>query len=196
MRLFSKKSCPICGGKTGFITYRLAGNEKICQSCEKMLRGRFDLVRQGAAFRDTLNDLDLCRAKQMTEEMKAVQREDLARFGNTCTGVMSVLETFSVPTVGLDEGGSEITALGGRPVALGFCEKGSFKQGDSVRIIGKDCKKETVILKLIPCTGAYPFEEELIAGVHKTECMENTNAWLILDLEKDEIDKQDKIVIG
>ncbi|MBR2366644.1 MAG: hypothetical protein IKA78_05690, partial [Oscillospiraceae bacterium] len=94
------------------------------------------------------------------------------------------------------EGGPEITALSGRPVALGFCEKGSFKQGDSVRIIGKDCKKETVILKLIPCTGAYPFEEELIAGVHKTECMENTNAWLILNLEKDEIDKQDKIVRG
>ena len=196
MGLFSKKSCPICGGKTGFITYRLAGDEKICQSCEKMLRGRFNLVRQGAAFRDTLNDLDLCRAKQMTEEMKAVQREDLARFGNTYTGVMAVLETFSVPTVGLDEGGPEITALSGRPVALGFCEKGSFKQGDSVRIIGKDCKKETVILKLIPCTGAYPFEEELIAGVHKTDCTENTNAWLVLDVEKDEIDKQDKIVIG
>ena len=66
MGLFGKKVCPICGGKTGFITYRLAGDEKICQSCEKMLRGRFNLVRQGAAFRDTLNDLDLCRAKQMT----------------------------------------------------------------------------------------------------------------------------------
>ena len=196
MGLFGKKACPICGGKTGFITYRLAGDEKICQSCEKMLRGRFNLVRQGAAFRDTLGDLDLCRAKQMIDEMKTVQREDIARFGKTYTGVMSVLETFSVPTVGLDEGGPEITALGGRPVALGFCEYGSFKQGDSVRIIGKDCKKEAMILKLIPCTGAYPFEEELIAGVHKTECMENTNAWLILDLEKDEIDKQDKIVIG
>ena len=196
MGLFSKKSCPICGGKTGFITYRLAGDVKICQSCEKMLRGRFNLVRQGAAFRDTLGDLDLCRAKQMIDEMKTVQREDIASFGKTCTGVMSVLETFSVPIVGLDEGGPEITALGGRPVALGFCEKGSFKQGDSVRIIGKDCKKEAVILKLIPCTGAYPFEEELIAGVHKTECMENTNAWLILNLEKEEIDKQDKIVIG
>ncbi|MBR2041764.1 MAG: hypothetical protein IJ945_05290, partial [Oscillospiraceae bacterium] len=61
---------------------------------------------------------------------------------------------------------------------------------------GKDCKKEAVILKLIPCTGAYPFEEELIAGVHKTDCTENTNAWLVLDIEKDEIDKQDKIVIG
>ena len=196
MGSFGKKVCPICGGKTGFITYRLAGDEKICQSCEKMLRGRFNLVRQGAAFRDTLGDLDLCRAKQMIDEMKTVQREDIASFGKTCTGVMSVLETFSVPIVGLDEGGPEITALGGRPVALGFCEKGSFKQGDSVRIIGKDCKKETVILKLIPCTGAYPFEEELIAGVHKTECMENTNAWLILNLEKDEIDKQDKMVIG
>ena len=196
MGLFGKKVCPICGGKTGFITYRLAGDEKICQSCEKLLRGRFNLVRQGAAFRDTLNDLDLCRAKQMIDGMKAVQREDIARFGNTYTGVMSVLETFSVPTVGLDEGGPEITALGGRPAMLGFCEKGSFKQGDSVRIIGKDCKKETVILKLIPCTGAYTFEEELIAGAHKTECTENANAWLILNLEKDEIDKQDKIVIG
>lgn len=50
MGLFSKKACPICGGKTGCITYRLAGNEKICQSCEKMLRGRYNLVRQGAAF--------------------------------------------------------------------------------------------------------------------------------------------------
>ena len=194
MGLFGKKSCPICGGKTGFITYRLAGDEKICQSCEKMLRGRFDIVKQGAAFRDTLNDLDLYRAKQMTEEMKAVQREDLARFGNTYTGVMSVLETFSVPTVGLDEGGPEIAALGGRPVALGFCEYGSFKQGDRVRILGKDCKKETVILKLIPCTGAYPFEEELIAGAHKTECAENTNAWLVLGLESEDVNGQHKIV--
>ena len=65
MGLFGKKSCPICGGKTGFITYRLAGDEKICQSCEKMLRGRYNFVRQGVAFRDTLGDLDLCRAKQV-----------------------------------------------------------------------------------------------------------------------------------
>ena len=126
--------------------------------------------------------------------MKNVQREDIACFGNSYTGVMSVLETFSVPTVGLDEGGSEITALGGRPVALGFCECGSFKQGDSVRIIGKDCKKEAVILKLVPCTGAYPFEEELIAGVHKTDCTENTNAWLVLGLESEDVNGQHKIV--
>ena len=194
MGLFGKKVCPICGGKTGFITYRLAGDEKICQSCEKMLRGRFDIVKQGAAFRDTLNDLDLYRAKQMIDGMKAVQREDIARFGNTYTGVMSVLETFSVPTVGLDEGGSEIAALGGRPIALGFCEYGSFKQGDRVHILGKDCEKETVILKLIPCTGAYPFEEELIAGAHKIECAENTNAWLVLDLESEDVNGQHKIV--
>lgn len=195
MGLFSKKVCPICGGKTGFITYRLAGDEKICQSCEKLLRGRYNLVRQGAAFRDTLNDTGLYQAKKIIDEMKDVQRKDIARFGNTYTGVMSVLETFSVPSVGLDEGGPEVTALGGRPAALGFCEYGSFKQGDHVRILGKDCEKETTILKLIPCTGAYPFEEELIAGAHKTECAENTNAWLVLDLEEDEIDKQNKIVI-
>lgn len=194
MGLFGKKSCPICGGKTGFVTYRLAGDEKICQSCEKMLRGRYNLVRQGAAFRDTLNDLDFYRAKQMIDEMKAVQCEDVARFGNTYAGVISVLETFSVPTVGLDESGPEIRALGGRPVTLGFCEYGSFRQGERVRILGKNGEKETTVLQLIPCTGAYPFEEELIAGAHKTECRENTNAWLVLDLENGMIDRQDKII--
>lgn len=196
MGLFRKKVCPICGGKTGMITWRLAGGEKICSSCEKLLRGRYDLVRQGAAFRDTLNDLDLSRAKQMIEEMKAAQRDDMARFGRTYTGVMSVLETFSVPDAGLEEGGGEILSLSGRPVALGFCEYGSFRQGDRVRILGRDREAETIVLKLIPCTGAYPFEEELIAGAHKTECAENTNAWLVLDLAKGEIGRQDKILIS
>ena len=194
MGLFGKKVCPICGGKTGLITYRLAGNEKICQSCEKLLRGRYNLERQGAAFRDALNDLDLCRAKQMISEIKADQREDISRLGNTYTGVISVLDTFTVPTVGLDEGGPEITALGGRPVALGFCEFGSFRQGERVRILGKEREKETAILKLIPCTGAYPFEEELIAGVHKTECTENVNAWLVLDADNGDLECRDKIV--
>ena len=194
MGLFSKKVCPICGCKTGFITYRLAGNEKICQSCEKMLRGRYNLIRQGAAFHDTLNELGFQQAKKIIDEMKAVRREDISRFGNKYIGVISVLETFSVPAVGLEDGGVEITALGGRPVALGFCEYGSFKQGDRILILGKDCEKETRILKLIPCTGAYPFEEELIAGVHKTECLENTNAWLVLDLENGIIARKDKII--
>lgn len=187
MGLFSKKPCMICGGRTGMITYRLAGGEKICNSCEKLLRGRYNLVRQGAAFRDTLNELDLYRAKQIIDKMKASQREDIVRFGNTYTGIISVLEAFSVPCVGLDEGGPEITSLCGKPAVLGFCEYGSFRQGDRVSIIGGECQKETTILKLIPCTGAYPFEEELIAGIHKTECYENTNAWLVLDLENDEI---------
>ena len=194
MGLFSKKPCSICGEKTGMITYRLAGDEKICQSCEKMLRGRYNLVRQGAAFRDTLNELDFYRAKQIIDGMKAVQREDIARFCNTYTGVISVLESFFVPTVGLEEGGVEVTALAGKPVAIGFCEYGSFKQGDRVHVLGKEREKETTILKLIPCNGAYPFEEELIVGAHKTECAENTNAWLVLDLENGEIECQDRIV--
>lgn len=194
MGLFGKKVCPICKNKTGFITYRLAGNEKICQSCEKLLRGRYDLVRQGAAFRDTLGDLDLCRAELTINEMKAVQREDIARFGGKYAAFMSVSETFYVPAAGLGESDPGIAALVGRPVALGFCEYGSFKQGDRVRILGKGREKETSILKLIPCTGAYPFEEELIAGAHKTECAENTNAWLVLDLRSGDIECGDKIL--
>ena len=125
------------------IAYRLAGGEKICNSCEKLLRGRYNLVRQGAAFRDTLNELDLYRAKQIIDKMKASQREDIVRFGNTYTGIISVLETFSVPGVGLVEGGPEITSLCGKPVVLGFCEYGSFRQGDRVSIIGGECQKET-----------------------------------------------------
>ena len=194
MGLFGKKICAICGGKTGIITFRLAEDEKICTSCEKLLRGRFDLVRQGTAFRDTLNELELFNAKQIIDEMKALQQEDITRFASSCSGIISVLETFSVPTVGLNEGGAEIKALGGRIVALGFCEYGSFKQGDRIKVLGKGREKEATIIKLIPCTGAYPFEEELITGAHKTECAENTNAWLILNFENGEISRQDKIL--
>lgn len=196
MGLFSKKVCPICGGKTGMISWRLAGGERICTCCEKLLRGRYNLVRQGAAFRDALNDLDVHRAKQIIDGMRALQRDDMVRFGHTYTGVMSVLETFSVPDAGLEEGGGEILSLSGRPVVLGFCEYGSFRQGDRVHVLGKGRETETTVLKLIPCTGAYPFEEELIAGAHGTECAENTTAWLVLDLAKGEIDQQDKILIS
>lgn len=193
MGLFSKKACPICGGKTGCITYRLAGNEKICQSCEKLLRGRYNLVRQGAVFHDTLHELGLYRAKQIIDEMKSRQHEDVARFSGFYAGIISVLETFTVPANGLDEGGTDIVSLGDHPVVLGFCEFGSFKQGDHVHIFINGYEKETEILKLIPCTGAYPFEEELIAGVHKTECAENTNAWLVLNFE-DKVKSGDIIV--
>lgn len=178
------------------ITYRLAGGEKICQSCEKLFRGRFDLVRQGAAFRDTLNDLDLVRAKQIADGMKAAQNEDIDRFGDRYAGIGSVNDVFTVPTFGLDEGGPETVSLGGKPVALVFCEYGRFRQGDRVRILGEEGEKEATVLRLIPCTGAYPFEEYLIAGHHKTECTENTNAWLILEGEKCIPARGDKILLS
>ncbi len=194
MRLFRKKPCPLCGGKTGWITFRLAEGEKICTSCEKLLRGRYNLARNGAAFRDMLNDLRFAQAKEIIDEMKTVQREDTARFGASCSGVMTVLETFSVPGAGLDEGGAEIAALGGRPAALCFCEFGSFRQGERIQILGRNGEINATIRKLIPCTGAYPFEEELIAGAHKTHCEENSNAWLVFDLENGDFQANDKIV--
>ena len=182
MGLFSKKPCPLCGGKTGAITYRLAGNEKICRSCERMLRGMYNFVRKGAAFHDTLYELDLNRAKRTIDDMKARQQEDAARFSGIYSGILSVLDTFTVPAIGLEEGGPDIVSLGGHPVVLGFCECGSFRQGDHVLLFINGCEKETEILKLIPCNGAYPFEEELIVGAHETECEENTNAWLVMNI--------------
>jgi len=198
LSLFGKKICPICGGKAGIVSYRLAGGEKICASCEKMLRGTYDLVRVGAAFRDTLSDLELYRAKRIIDEMKAVQREDTLRFGDLYTGVISVTDAFTVPASGLEEGGAEIVSLGGKPAAFGVCEFGSFLQLDWARVLSRKNgnEYEAAILKLIPCTGAYPFEAELIAGIHKTECAANTNAWLVLELENGAISCGDRIVKG
>ena len=194
MSIFHKKTCPICSGKLGILSYRLAKGEKICPACEKLLRGKFDLIRQGAAFHDTLNELDLYQAKQMITEMKTIQRDDIARFGTVCHGIMSVWDTFAVPSIGLEESGEEIAALCGKPVVLGFCEYGIFTQGDSVWIQSGNHEQKAQILRLIPCTGAYPFIEELFAGVHKTECTANTNAWLIFDLEENAVETKMKII--
>lgn len=194
MGLFRKRICPLCGGKVGVISYSLAGGEKICTGCEMLLRGRYDLARRGASFHDTLADLDGYRAKRLIDEMKTMQREDIAALSGRYAAVIGVLETFSVPSFGLEEGGSAIAALGGKPVALGFCEYGVFSQGDRVIVLDGEGERTTAVLKLIPCTGAYPFEEYLIDDSHSRKCEADTNAWLILDLDPAAIAPGCKIV--
>lgn len=194
MGIFAKKTCPLCGNKTGILSFRIANGEKICSACEKKLRGRYDMIRRGAVFYDTLEKLNAAQGKQIVEKMMANQESDIAKLGSKYKNIVSVLDTFAVPSAGLDRGGDEITALGGKCTALSFCELGAFKQGDAVHIIGQEGKKEATILKLIPCTGAYPFETELIEGIHKTAFSENTNAWLVLNIDNAEIKTGDIIV--
>lgn len=194
MFLFKKKSCFVCGEKVGFSALRLAGDEKICSKCEALLRGNYNLVRRGAAFYDTLSELDPFYAKQIIEEMRATQKEDIAHYDGVYSGIVSIINKAYVPSQGLEEGGEEIACLCGKPVFIGFCEKGSFQEGDKIKVIGKDCEEEATIIKLIPCTGAYPFEEELIANAYEKQCGQNSNAWIILDISHDNVGVCDKIV--
>jgi len=193
MGFLNKKSCPLCGGGLSFFSLRIAGGEKICSCCEKLLRGRYDMQRQGAVFRDTLEELDPAKAKSIVDGMRAVQRGDIEKYGGMYAGISSVLSVFAVPA-SIGEEGKELAALGGKCVALCFCEAGSFSQGDPVSILADGSVRQTAILRLIPCTGAYPFEEELIEGSHKTLCPENSNAWLVLDLGPGAVDAGAKIV--
>ena len=191
---FRKKYCPVCGEKLGTFALSVANGVKICYNCEKMLRGRFDMVRRGAAFYDELADIDITKAKSIIDEMKKIQGEDIEKYGKDYDNIFRVLNVSTLSAKGLEEGGREIVALDGKCVAYGFCENGSFKKGEKVKIIGGGHTKETVILKLVPCSGAYPLEEELIVGGHKNEITVNKNAWLVLDTVESEISAEERIV--
>lgn len=194
MSLFKKKACCICGVKIGFSALCLAGDKKICTACEALLRGNYNFIRRGAAFYDTLAELDPYFAKQIIDEMKETQREDIARYDDIYSGIISVINKSYVPLSGLEEGGLDISDLLGKPVYIGFCEKGTFNEGDKVRIIGRNCEEDTTIIKLIPCTGAYSFEEELISKSYVNRYAQNHNAWMILGTCHDNIEIHDKIV--
>ncbi len=194
MSLFRKKTCPVCGGPLGVFALRVADGVKICSVCERMLRDRYGMTQQGAVLADGLWELDVAEAKRIIEQRRAEQAADRERYRGRYTSVLAVSGVFGVPTEGLTEGGAEAVALGGRCVAAGFCETGSFRQGDRVTVLGEE-PLETAVLRLIPCTGAYPFEEELIAGIHRKTVEEGWNAWLVLDLPEGRVRPGDRIVL-
>ncbi len=99
-----------------------------------------------------------------------------------------------MPKEGLDEGGGEIAALGGRCAVRGFCEAGTFGKNDRVLRLRGSEERETAVLALVPCTGEYSFETLLIAGAHKDTVDANANAWLVLDIEAKDVRPGDKIV--
>lgn len=194
MGLFGKKICPTCAGKLGFFSYRIAGGEKICCDCQKMLRGKYDMIQRGAVFYDKLEELDLDTAKRIIETMKKELENDAEKLGAMYPDICAVSETFTVPTEGLEEGGERIVALGGKCVALAFCEFGAFCKGDTVRVLGQTEEYDALILDLVPCKGVYPFCTELISGAHKTEVTQGENAWLVLDLQAGGASVSDRIV--
>ena len=194
MSLFGKKACPVCNNKIGFFAFSVADDVKICSACEKLLRGKYNMVKQGAVFFDTLETLDIEKAIRIINDMKDSQKEDILKLSDKYKNIISVLDSFAASPDALDEGGKEIKKLYGKYVALSFCELGTFKEGDRVTIFTENSEAETDILSLIPCTGAYPFENELVVGIHKKEVFENSNAWLVLDIDYDKNIKINKIV--
>lgn len=195
MMLFCKKMCPLCRDKRAAASLRLAGGEAICPDCEKLLRGSYDLEKKGFAFCDTLQELDFSLAKQMVDELKAEQRKAILRFRHAYAGIISVLKVYSVPAAELKKCGSEPDMQNKISVVLGFCAYGVFSEGERVRIIGRKNETEATVLKLIPCTESNSFFDELTEGSHKTECLQNNKAWLVLDCSPKSIGVHDRIAV-
>ncbi len=194
MGLFKNKSCPACGGKLGILSFRVADGVKICSACETMLRGSYNITIRGAGHYDELQSLDIGKAKDIIEAMKKEQSRDIAELSGRYGSIMTVTEVFTVPKEGLDEGGGEIAALGGRCAVRGFCEAGSFSKNDRVLLLGGGGEREARILALVPCRGVYSFETALIAGAHKDTVEANSNAWLATDIDRGEVHAGDRIV--
>lgn len=195
-----KKRCPICGGEMGLFSTKLLRDGEICESCEQMIRGQFDIEeywrrRLGTDGRhredyklvhdDPMSCMTVDEVRAMIEEKKALSAEAEAEFGFDYDNLARVESCFSIAPGPLQVGIKRSRELKGRVVATSMIVSGEMKRGDAVTLISGGWQEQTTVLDVIPCSSSSTFETELGANIGKHKAGEGVNAWVILDVTVD-----------
>ena len=202
MALFGRKKknaecCPICGKELSFFSGVVISDGIICEDCEKMIRGQFDIEeywkrRFGTdgyeredwkkSTSDPLKAMTVEEIKAMINEKKAERTQVVEEIGGDCEAIAKVEKTFSIAPKPLDVGMKRAKAFKNRIVATSFIMSGELCRGDAVTVSFDGADMTTTILDVIECSSANTFETELRANIGKHKAQAGISAWIILDV--------------
>lgn len=143
MGLFEKKKkdaerCPICGKEISFFSGLVIADGTICDDCEKMVRGQFNIEEYYGrenwkiSTSDPLKAMTVEELKDMINEKKAEQTQVVEEIGGDYAAIAKVEKTFGIAPKATDVGLKRAKALKNRIVATSYIMSGEFSRGDPV----------------------------------------------------------------
>ena len=193
MGLFEKKKkdaerCPICGKEISFFSGLVIVDGTICDDCEKMVRGQFNIEEYYGrenwkiSTSDPLKAMTVEELKDMINEKKAEQTQVVEEIGGDYAAIAKVEKTFGIAPKAMDVGLKRAKALKNRIVATSYIMSGEFSRGDAVTVSFDGADMTTTILDVIECSSSSTFETVLDANFGKHKAKEGVSAWIILDV--------------
>lgn len=145
MGLFEKKKkdaerCPICGKEISFFSGLVIADGTICDDCEKMVRGQFNIEEYYGrenwkiSTSDPLKAMTVEELKDMINEKKAEQTQVVEEIGGDYAAIAKVEKTFGIAPKATDVGLKRAKALKNRIVATSYIMSGEFSRGDAVTV--------------------------------------------------------------
>lgn len=115
MGLFEKKKkdaerCPICGKEISFFSGLVIADGTICDDCEKMVRGQFNIEEYYGrenwkiSTSDPLKAMTVEELKDMINEKKAEQTQVVEEIGGDYAAIAKVEKTFGIAPKATDVG--------------------------------------------------------------------------------------------
>lgn len=146
MGLFEKKKkdaerCPICGKEISFFSGLVIADGTICDDCEKMVRGQFNIEEYYGrenwkiSTSDPLKAMTVEELKDMINEKKAEQTQVVEEIGGDYAAIAKVEKTFGIAPKATDVGLKRAKALKNRIVATSYIMSGEFSRGDKEKEI-------------------------------------------------------------
>ena len=201
MGLFGKKEkklCPICGNELKLFDSFDVSDGEICGSCEKMIRGKFNIKeyweKRGSACGedeldyilktdDPLAEMRVEDIKEMIASMKEEQKEILEQVDSNYAHVAKVDDCFTIAPKALEVGLKRAKEYKNKYVATVQVISGTFAKGDAVTVTTRGRDIPTQILDVFAC-GSSTFETELATNMGKHKADAGSAAWIILNLSE------------
>lgn len=198
MGLFGKKEkklCPICGKELKLFDGLAVADGEICGSCEKMIRGKFNIEEYWQKKRSASNDEEyvlktddpleeMCvkDIQEMIASMKEEQKEILENVGSDYANIAKVDDCFTIAPGALQVGLKRAKEYKNKYVATAQIIRGEFSKGDTVTVTTNGTDVTTHVLDVYACSNSSTFSTELAANMGKHKASAGTSAWILLDL--------------
>ena len=190
MGLFEKKKkdaerCPICGKEISFFSGLVIADGRICDDCEKMVRGQFNIEEYYGrenwkiSTSDPLKAMTVEELKDMINEKKAEQTQVVEEIGGDYAAIAKVEKTFGIAPKATDVGLKRAKALKNRIVATSYIMSGEFSRGD-VKKAGKGQNKPGLLLC---ASGLYTLHDVLQKNDWNEHEIENRAEWLLANAQ-------------
>ncbi|MDO4834224.1 MAG: DUF4428 domain-containing protein [Bacillota bacterium] len=199
MGLFSKKEkphCPICGEEMGLFGSVPVEDGEICEKCEAMIRGEFDIeeylkLRWGAdglhkgdynlETSDPLREMTIEEIKEMIAEKKQQGQAIVEEMGGEFSNIARVEKCSLIAPKPLEVGLKRAKELKNRAVATCLVVSGELAKGDMLTVKMEGMDFQAKVLDIYECSSSTTFETVLAANSGKHKVSEGVSAWIILD---------------